>query len=46
MGDHVHVLLSREVGVSTEGDLVEQFRCRCGETRTRIHPVEPGELEQ
>ncbi|MEV7182238.1 hypothetical protein [Kitasatospora sp. NPDC093679] len=46
MGEHVHVLLSREMGVSTEGDLVEHLRCRCGETRTRIHPVDTGELEQ
>ncbi|MCW2868888.1 MAG: hypothetical protein JWL99_208 [Streptomyces oryziradicis] len=45
MGEHVHVRLSQGMGVSEEGQLVEQSRCKCGATWTKTYPVEDGEAE-
>jgi hypothetical protein len=45
MGEHVHVRLSQGMGVSEEGQLVEQSRCKCGATWTKMYAVEDGEAE-
>lgn len=45
MGEHVHVRLSQGMGVSEEGQLVEQSRCKCGATWTKTYAVEDGEAE-
>ncbi|MGW3044850.1 hypothetical protein ACWC9T_33515 [Kitasatospora sp. NPDC001159] len=46
MSDHVHVRLRRGLAVNDDGELVEQFACRCGEEWTRTHPVEGGQPDQ
>lgn len=45
MSEHVHVRLSKGLGVTEEGELVELSHCRCGATWTRTYQVEDGEPE-
>ncbi|WP_274564515.1 hypothetical protein [Streptomyces spiramyceticus] len=42
---HVHVRLNQGMAVSDEGELVEQFGCRCGESWTRTYQVEDPETD-
>ncbi|WP_185921647.1 hypothetical protein [Streptomyces sp. WAC06614] len=42
MGEHVHVRVQDGMDVSATGQLVETYRCRCGDTWTKIYPVEGG----
>ncbi|MCX4759013.1 hypothetical protein [Kitasatospora purpeofusca] len=46
MSGHVHVRLRKGLGVNNDGELVEQFHCRCGEEWTKTHPVEEGQSDQ
>jgi hypothetical protein len=45
MSQHVHVRVNRGMAVSAEGELVEQFRCRCGATWTKMYQVQDPEPE-
>lgn len=46
MSDHVHVRLNRGLGVSEQGELVEQSYCRCGSSWTTLFPVDGGDSEE
>ncbi|MFI9271254.1 hypothetical protein ACIGXM_11155 [Kitasatospora sp. NPDC052896] len=46
MSQHVHVRLRAGLGVSDDGELVEQFACRCGETWIRTYQLEAGPHEE
>jgi hypothetical protein len=37
MSRHVHVRVSSGLAVSEDGDLIEEYSCRCGATWTRVH---------
>lgn len=45
MSKHVHVRVNRGMAVSEEGQLIEQFGCRCGATWTKTYQVEDPEPE-
>ncbi|MEV6205646.1 hypothetical protein [Kitasatospora sp. NPDC051914] len=45
MSTHVHVRLRQGIAVGGEGELVEQWACRCGEEWTRTHRVADGPAE-
>ncbi|WP_212908168.1 hypothetical protein [Streptomyces sp. TS71-3] len=45
MAEHVHVRLVQGLGVTEDGELVEQFRCRCGASWTRRYEAESTEPE-
>ncbi|WP_199819793.1 hypothetical protein [Streptomyces sp. NRRL S-118] len=45
MGKHVHVRVHQGMGVSDAGELVEHYRCRCGETWTKSYRVGDGDAE-
>ncbi|MEU8515073.1 hypothetical protein AB0C76_26295 [Kitasatospora sp. NPDC048722] len=45
MSDHVHVRLSGGLGATTDGELVEQYHCRCGATWTKTYGA-AGDAEQ
>ncbi|WP_169729407.1 hypothetical protein [Thermoactinospora rubra] len=45
MSEHVHVRVNHGLAVTEDGDLVEEYRCRCGATWTRVHPVHEGRPE-
>ncbi|MFF9867899.1 hypothetical protein ACF1G0_21165 [Streptomyces sp. NPDC013953] len=45
MGKHVHVRVHQGMGVSDAGELVEHYRCRCGETWTKSYQVGDGDAE-
>ncbi|MFI2367630.1 hypothetical protein [Streptomyces sp. NPDC018833] len=38
---HVHVRVRRDMAVSDDGELVEQYACRCGASWTRRYE-DPG----
>ncbi|MBQ0985033.1 hypothetical protein KBZ10_10995 [Streptomyces sp. F63] len=46
MSQHVHVRLTKGLGVSEQGELIEESYCRCGAHWTRLFTVEQGESEQ
>ncbi|PBC75846.1 hypothetical protein BX265_0531 [Streptomyces sp. TLI_235] len=46
MSDHVHVRLREGLGVNEDGDLVEQFACRCGAVWAKTHPLEGAQPDQ
>ncbi|MEU9045694.1 MULTISPECIES: hypothetical protein [unclassified Kitasatospora] len=37
MSDHVHVRLSGGLAVNGDGELVEQYHCRCGASWTKTY---------
>ncbi|MET9831380.1 hypothetical protein ABZ078_19220 [Streptomyces sp. NPDC006385] len=39
MSEHVHVRVNEGLGVTENGELVEQSSCRCGATWTRTYQV-------
>jgi hypothetical protein len=39
MPEHVHVRISRGLGVTENGELVEHSSCRCGATWTQTYQV-------
>lgn len=45
MGEHVHVRVPHGVGVTDDGELVEESRCRCGAVWTRTYPAEDPTVE-
>ncbi|MEU1624881.1 hypothetical protein ABZ746_05935 [Streptomyces sp. NPDC020096] len=45
MGEHVHVRVRQGLGVSEDGELVEQSHCRCGATWTKTYPPQDGQPE-
>jgi len=45
MSEHVHVRVPHDVGVTEDGELVEESRCRCGATWTRVYPVNTPDAE-
>ncbi|MFI9582695.1 hypothetical protein ACIHCQ_12780 [Streptomyces sp. NPDC052236] len=45
MSKHVHVRLNRGMSVSDDGELIEQFHCRCGATWTKKYQTEGPESE-
>jgi hypothetical protein len=46
MSQHVHVRVSNGLAVSTDGDLIEEYRCACGATWTRVHRADEGPAER
>ncbi|WP_167367978.1 hypothetical protein [Streptomyces agglomeratus] len=42
---HVHVRLHKGMVVSPEGELVEEFRCRCGAAWTKTYQVEDRDAD-
>ncbi|MCC3654411.1 MULTISPECIES: hypothetical protein [Streptomyces] len=46
MSQHVHVRLTKDLGVSERGELIEESYCRCGAQWARLLTVEQGESEQ
>jgi hypothetical protein len=39
MGEHVHVRISRSLGVTEDGVLTEEKYCRCGATWIKTYPA-------
>jgi len=39
MSEHVHVRINRGLGVTENGELVEDSYCRCGATWTKVYQV-------
>ncbi|MDP4510979.1 hypothetical protein [Nonomuraea turcica] len=42
MSDHIHVRVNNGLAVTEAGELVEEYRCRCGATWTRVHHTDEG----
>jgi hypothetical protein len=45
MTEHVHVRVPHVVGVTEEGELVEESRCRCGAAWTKTYRTGDPEPE-
>lgn len=42
MSTHVHVRVNYGMAVTEDGDLIEEYRCGCGATWTRVHRADEG----
>ncbi|WP_175409313.1 hypothetical protein [Streptomyces sp. TRM64462] len=45
MSQHVHVRVQRGFAVSEQGELVEEYACRCGASWSRAYHVRDPEPE-
>jgi hypothetical protein len=45
MTEHVHVRVQHVAGVTEDGELVEESRCRCGATWTRTYQARDPDPE-
>ncbi|MFI7697791.1 hypothetical protein [Nonomuraea sp. NPDC049480] len=45
MSEHVHVRVRDGLAITEEGELVEEYRCGCGATWTRVHRADDGRPE-
>ncbi|MGP4043889.1 hypothetical protein [Streptomyces sp. 2A115] len=45
MSEHVHVRISRGLGVTENGELMEHSSCRCGANWTRTYQVRGEDSE-
>jgi hypothetical protein len=46
MSEHVHVRVGHGLAVTEDGDLIEQYRCKCGQTWTHVHRADEGHPER